>query len=101
RTEWLRSVGFEQDKLITDHQCIFAVHSLQLNFRQPARFNDSLVVRSHIIKVSGASFEFAQKIFRDDELLCEATVKVACVDANRFRPKSIPSFILTEIQGER
>lgn len=100
RTEWLRNFGFEQDELITNHQCIFAVHSMQLNFRRPARFNDNLVVRSNIINVSGASFEFDQKIVRDDELLCEATVKVACLDTNRFRPKSIPSFILTEIQGE-
>lgn len=100
RTEWLRSLGFEQNELITHHQCIFAVHSMQLNFRRPAKFNDSLIVHSHVIDLSGASFEFEQKIMRDDELLCEATVKVACLDANRFRPKSIPPFILTEIQSE-
>lgn len=100
RTEWLRSLGFEQDELIAKHQCIFAVHSIQLNFRKPARFNEALVVRSHIVRVAGASLDFEQKIYRDNELLCEATVKVACLDANRFRPRSIPSFILTEIQGE-
>lgn len=101
RTEWLRSLGFEQDELITEHQCIFAVHSMQLNFRRPARFNDALIVRSHISNVSGASFEFKQKVFRNDELLCEADVKIACLDAKRFRPKSIPSFILMEIESGR
>ena len=101
RTEWLRSLGFEQDKLIADHQCIFAVHSMQLNFRRPAKFNDLLLVRCNIINASGASFEFEQKIVRDDELLCDGKVKVACLDANRFRPKPIPSFILMEIQSER
>jgi len=97
RTEWLRSLGFEQDDLISNHQCIFAVHSMQLNFRRPARFNDELVVRSHLLDAVGARMEFKQKIYRDDELLCEAAVKIACLDANRFRPKSLPSFILTEI----
>jgi len=97
RTEWLRSLGFEQDELITDHQCIFAVHSMQLSFRRPAKFNDSLIVRSHLIEAVGARMEFEQKIYRNDELLCEATVKIACLDANRFRPKSLPSFILMEI----
>ncbi len=97
RTEWLRSLGFEQDELIIKHQCIFAVHSMQLNFRRPAKFNDSLMVRSHLIKAVGARMEFEQKIYRDNELLCEAAVKIACLDANRFRPKSLPSFILTEI----
>ena len=100
RTELLRSLGFEQDELITNHQCIFAVHSMQMNFRRPARFNDALIISSTISNVSGASFEFDQKVFRDDELLCEATVKVACLDSNRFRPKSIPSFILMEIDSE-
>jgi len=101
RTEWLRALGFEQDALITEHQCLFAVHSMQLQFKRPARFNDALVVRSHIVKVSGASLEFDQKIFRDDELLCNAMVKIACLDSHRFRPKSIPLSLLTELQGER
>lgn len=100
RTEWLRSLGFEQDELIINHQCIFAVHSLQMNFRRPAKFNDALIIRTYIANVSGASFDFDQKVFRGDELLCEAVVKVACLDSNRFRPKSIPSFILMEIDGE-
>ncbi len=101
RTEWIRSLGFEQDELISQHQCLFAVHSMQLNFRKPARFNDALTVSSDLIKAAGASMEFEQKIFRDDELLCEAVVKIACLDSDRFRPRSIPAFILTEIQGER
>lgn len=101
RTEWLRSLGFEQDQLIRHHQCLFAVHSMQLNFRRPARFNDSLLVCSELINASGASMVFEQKIYRNDELLCEATVKIACLDSNRFRPRSIPPFILMEIQGER
>jgi len=101
RTEWIRSLGFEQDELITQHQCLFAVHSMQLNFRKPAKFNDALMVNSSLIKAAGASMEFEQKIYRDDELLCEAVVKVACLDSDRFRPRPLPSFILTEIQGER
>ncbi|MBE0439343.1 MAG: tol-pal system-associated acyl-CoA thioesterase [Gammaproteobacteria bacterium] len=100
RTEWLRDLGFEQDQLNQQYNCIFAVHSMQLNFRCPARFNDEIVVITTVSKVSGASFEFDQKIVRNDELLCDATVKIACLDATRFRAKSIPSFILTEIQGE-
>jgi acyl-CoA thioester hydrolase len=101
RTEWLRSLGFEQDELITNQQCIFAVHSMQLKFRRPAKFNELLLIQSRITDLSGASFEFEQKIMRDDELLCEAVVKIACLNANRFRPMSIPPLLLTEIESER
>ncbi len=101
RTEWLRSLGFEQDELMTNQQCIFAVHSMQLKFRRPAKFNELLLIQSRITTVSGASFEFEQKIMRDDELLCDAVVKIACLNSNRFRPMAIPPQLLTEIQSER
>lgn len=100
RTEWLRALGFEQDVLRHEHSILFAVHSLQLNYRRPARFNDALKIESILHKAAGASLMFEQKIYRDEELLCEAQVRVACLDNDSFRPKSIPSFILTEMQGE-
>jgi acyl-CoA thioester hydrolase len=100
RTEWLRSMGFEQDILIAEHNCIFAVHSMQLNFKRPAKFNDALLVRTQLVKAVGARMEFEQKIYRDTELLCEATVKIACLDVIRFRPMVIPPFLLMEIQSE-
>jgi len=101
RTEWLRSLGFEQNELIEQHHCIFAVHSLNMNFKRPAHFNDALLVQSEILKVAGASIQFDQKVLRDGELLCKAEVKVACLNSNGFRPMSIPSFMITRMQGER
>jgi len=100
RTEWLRQLGFEQNILKDEHNCLFAVHSMQLSFRRPARFNDALLVRSDVTQMSGASMQFEQSVLRDDELLCQASVRVACLDALRFKPCPIPSFILTEMQCE-
>jgi acyl-CoA thioester hydrolase len=40
--------------------------------------------------------QFEQKVVRDDELLCQAMVKIACLDAVTFRPRSIPSFFVDE-----
>jgi len=100
RTEWLRQLGFEQDQLRQQHNCLFAVHSMSLNFRQPARFNDALLIKSQLQKASGASMHFEQIIYRGEELLCEASVRIACLDAESFRPKPIPSFILTEMHSD-
>lgn len=36
RTEWLRQLGFEQDRLRDEQNVLFAVHSMQLNFRAGA-----------------------------------------------------------------
>jgi acyl-CoA thioester hydrolase len=100
RTEWLRALGFEQDLLRTEHKLLFAVHSMQLTYRRPARFNDALLIQSRLNKAAGASMQFEQNIYRGEELLCQASVRIASLDAESFRPKSIPTFILTEMQGD-
>lgn len=100
RTEWLRELGFEQDNIRAEYQLLFAVHSMQLIYKRPARFNDALLIRSRLQKASGASMQFKQNIYRGEELLCEASVRIACLDAESFRPKSIPNSILTEMHSD-
>ena len=41
RTEWLRSLGVEQDELGTSQGVVFAVRSATVDYLKPARFNDS------------------------------------------------------------
>jgi acyl-CoA thioester hydrolase len=101
RTEWLRALGFEQDLLRSEHNLLFAVHSMQITYRRPARFNDALLIKSQLEKASGASMQFEQKLYRGEELLCEASVRIACLDAESFRPKPIPESILTEMHSVR
>lgn len=93
RTEWLRAIGFEQTDLKTTLGIIFVVHSMTLGFKSPAHFNDMLVVKCQCIKMGHGSMEFLQTITRDDQILLEATVKLACVDATRFRPIAIPGAV--------
>lgn len=100
RTEWLRALGFEQDRLRDEYKLLFVVHSMQLTYRLPARFNDALLIQSRLKKASGASMQFEQNIYRGEELLFVASVRIACLDAESFRPKSIPTFILTEMHGD-
>jgi acyl-CoA thioester hydrolase len=96
RTEWLRSLGFEQDRLI-DGGFIFAVRSARLEFIRPARFNDSLEVTASVAERSRVSLTFWQRILRGDELLCEGHIKVVCLDPEKFRPKALPADLFREI----
>ncbi|ESQ17259.1 MAG: hypothetical protein N838_03995 [Thiohalocapsa sp. PB-PSB1] len=102
RTEWLRALGFEQDRLRDELGIGFIVRHLEIEFLQPARFNDQLVILSSLIGPSRASFDFAQTILqgRDEAVCCNAEVKVACVDRLRLRPARIPRAILTAIDSE-
>ncbi|ADJ27108.1 tol-pal system-associated acyl-CoA thioesterase [Nitrosococcus watsonii] len=98
RTEWLRSLGFEQDVLLNQQGVLFVVRSLRLDYLRPGRFNDWLQVHSHLLKRGRASLTFSQTVRRGEEtLLCQAEVKVACLNAQTFHPCPIPKWILTEI----
>jgi len=89
RTEWFRSIGFEKPALFGDN-LMFIVHSLNINYRRPARLDDQLVATARIIKHGRTFFLMAQSVFRGDELLCEAEVKVACVIRDTMKPSAIP-----------
>lgn len=99
RTEWLRSLGFEQNLLLQQERIVFAVRRVEIDFRQPARFNDALVVRSLIKQRRRASLTFQQQITRekDQALLVSGDVQVACLDFEAFRPIPIPQNILSRI----
>ena len=100
RTEWLRVLGFEQDRLATEQGVLFVVHSASVEFLRPARFNDLLTVVSGLQQRGRASMTFTHRIIRSHEAsqpCCTGAVKVACVTADSFRPRPIPEPLLKEL----
>ncbi len=102
RTEMLRSSGFEQDQLIDQHQIVFAVRSIEVDYLLPARFNQSLLVDVGISQFRGVSILFNQQITSPDadenKVLCRANVRIVCVDTQTFQPRPIPDLIREELQ---
>ncbi len=82
RTEWLRSLGHEQDVLRAEG-VIFIVRSAALEYIRPARFNDLLDVSVNIREYRGASVAINQTIKNEEtgETLCEGDIRIACIDA--------------------
>ncbi len=103
RTERLRALGFEQDRLRAEQGILFTVHSIQIDFLRPARFNDALEVSAAVGARRRASLTFEQEVRRPGEstILCRGSVRVACVDAESFRPTPIPAFILEALSDVR
>jgi tol-pal system-associated acyl-CoA thioesterase len=99
RTEWLRHLGFEQTFLRESLNILFVVHSMQIQFKKPAKFDDMIQVSSQLINLRLGSFECQQKISREEEVLIEAQVKIACVDALTFKPTGIPAQIKLSMES--
>jgi acyl-CoA thioester hydrolase len=78
---------------------LFAVTSVAIRYLKPARFEDLLVVTSELTRLGGASMSFSQTIRResaDGELLCDAEVRAACLDADSMRPRAMPTSLFME-----
>lgn len=98
RTEWLRSLGFEQTEMRAQQGLVFVVRSAQLEYLRPAKFNDELLVLARVAQLGRCAFEFEQEVWRKDEKLVTAHIVVVCVTAEGFRPVAIPQPIRNKIQ---
>jgi acyl-CoA thioester hydrolase len=99
RTEWLRSIGYENQQLIDELGLLFAVRRACVDYLGPARLDDLLEVVARISVVKRASLVFEQQILRGDTLLCRGEITLVCVDRESFRPTAIPDSILKEINN--
>ena len=90
RTEWLRILGFEHTTLLQEYNCVFVVHSMQIQFKKSAKLDDLLTITSQITTIGHSSVEFLQTIQLNQQTLVDAQLKLACVDALTFKPIAVP-----------
>ena len=102
RTEWLRALGFGQQRLRTDTGAMFVVADTSLRYLSPARLDDLLEVTVQPQDIGRASMVVQQQAWRDDAgaptLLAEGSIRIGCVDAGTFKPRRIPNDILRALR---
>jgi len=97
RTEFLRSLGYEQDALTREHGVVFVVRRLAIDYLVAARFNELLSATVQIGRVRRVSIDFVQTVTRAEEICCSAEVQVACLNLAARRPCAIPKAITEEL----
>jgi acyl-CoA thioester hydrolase len=101
RTEWLRQRGIVQSVLARELGLLFAVVSVKVDYRSPARLDDLLCIGCQAQRDGAATLDFRQDILRgsaDGELLVTGTARVACLDAATLRPRRLPAVILEVLE---
>ena len=93
RTEWLAAAGVTLRALEIEHNAVFVVHHLEIDYRRPARLGDSLTVSLAPVERTRVRLVVAQDILRNDELISSARVTLACLDRRTWRPVVIPECI--------
>ena len=89
RSDMLRRAGIDQRGFQEAGEGAYAVSSLAIRYRRPARLDDALVVVTRLIQVRAASVDIQQRVMRGTEILSDAEVTAALVGASG-RPKRQP-----------
>ena len=105
RTEWLRSLGLEQQKLREQSGGMFVVTEARLRYLRPARLDDALLVTAQLQQAGRASLTIGQQALLNNEhenhaapvLLSEGTIRIGWVDAATLRPARIPNTLLEQL----
>ena len=102
RTEWLRSLGVEQQSLKDESGGMFVVSETQLKYFSPARLDDLLEVTAQTAESGRASLVLTQHAWLNVEgqrkLLAEGTIRIGWVDSQTMKPGRIPAKILEALQ---
>ena len=102
RTEWLRSLGVEQQSLKDESGGMFVVSETQLKYFSPARLDDLLEVSAQTTESGRASLVLTQQAWLTVEgqhkLLAEGKIRIGWVDSQTMKPGRIPAKILEALQ---
>ena len=110
RTEWLRSLGHQQEQMRVQGGVMFVVTDTTVRYLRPARLDDLIDVTVQVKHAGRAQLTLAQQAWKfagttananaapsaepsadaGRVLLAEGTIRIACVDAGTFKPARIP-----------
>jgi len=96
RTEWLRDLGISY-KEMEKNGIMLPVINLNMNYLQPAKYDDFLTLKTTLIKLPTAKIEFYYELFRENEILTTATATLVFVDTQKNKPIRAPKHLLEKL----
>lgn len=100
RKEWLRSLGFDQSKLMLEEQILLPVYHLEVKYLLPARLDDLLSVETRLLKLGKVSINLSQEIKCAQKTMAILDVSIASVDA-QIKPKAIPQALYEVLSKDK
>ena len=98
RVDPMRQIGVEYASVIRRGLHLVVVDAT-VRYRQPAFFDDLLLVDTHATDVGGVRFTFVYEIRREKDGVVVASGQTvhACVDAQTLRPVRLPDWLRTDL----
>jgi len=104
RTESLRVLGLPHQDMIARHNTLLVVRRVEVEYWRPARLDDSLVVETAILRVTGAQIGLDQTVRHapggeEHEALARLRVGLVAVDRTSLKPVPIPEPWRSTLRG--
>lgn len=90
RSDLLRLLGIDQRGAIEAGEGAYALSEVNLRYLRPARLEDDVVIETRCTELGAASCRMHQIARRDDEILCEASLRVGFITLDG-RPRRQPA----------
>ncbi|WP_169974174.1 acyl-CoA thioesterase [Tautonia rosea] len=98
RTELLRSRGVSY-RDVEDSGFLLVLVDLGCKYKRPARYDDLLILRTSVERVTHVKIIHRYELRRDSELLAEGHSTLACIDRSG-RPQPLPALLRGGEQGD-
>ncbi len=91
RVEFLRQLGFSYKDMEQQDDCCIAVVDARCRYKAPARYDDEVIVRTHLKNVRESLVHFGYELLRanDGLLLAEGETMHVVIDAE-MKKRAIP-----------
>jgi acyl-CoA thioester hydrolase len=92
-----RRLGSDRTTLLHALDVFMPRTSLQSRFRSPAKLGDELSIGVGIAEITDRRIGFAFDVHERDtgRFICDASYRVACVDAKTFAPRAFPDEVVS------
>ena len=90
RVDTLREIGWVYSEMETKG-VLLPVIDLRVQYKMPARYDQILRIETHVVRPPTAKLEFRFHVYHEQDLLVEANVVLAFVNANSGLPQRAPS----------
>ena len=98
RSEVIYSLGYTNTSILERFGILLIVKSCNIEYKKPARFEDSLEIISEIKSFTKTSFLMKQNILKNNELISDADVHLVSVN-KKGKPSKIPEELKKKLEN--
>lgn len=98
RSSFLKLIGVAHSDLWQEQEIAFTIRKFEIEYKAPAKIDDSLLIKTTYDKTTGARLFISQECLKNETLVAKAKCEAACI-TKKGKPTRIPADIRKKIES--